>query len=71
MNISGLSDRGLFALWEAVQKAFQADEKSLMLGQVPEYGVRTFKDWKEWSDRLEDEMQKRTVPFEPIPWMNK
>lgn len=68
MNILGLSDRGLFALWEAVQKAFMADEKSITLGQEPEYGVRTFKDWKEWSDQLETEMQKRGMPFKPIAW---
>ena len=68
MNILGLSDRGLFALWEAVQKAFLADEESITLGQEPEYGVRTFKGWKEWSDQLEAEMHKRGIQFKPIAW---
>lgn len=68
MDVLGLSDRGLYALWEAVQKAFLADEESIALGHEPEYGVRTFKDWKVWSDQLETEMQKRGIQFKPIAW---
>lgn len=68
MNIAGLSDRGLVALWQAIQRAFLEDDLSIQLGKSPEYGVRSYKDWKEWSDQLEAEMGRRNMQFSPIPW---
>lgn len=68
MNISGFSNQSLIILWDTIEKAFREDEKSISLGKEPEYGVREFKDWKEWSDRIEHEMRKRELPFKPIPW---
>lgn len=68
MNVAGFSDKGLHALWHGVKVAFDADSESIELGKEPEYGVRTFNDWKEWSDQLEAEMSYRKMTFDAIPW---
>ena len=68
MEISGLSDKALHCLWTAVKNAFIAYENALASGDSPGFGVRETPDWKEWSDSLEREMQKREISFEPISW---
>ena len=50
VNVAGFSDKGLHALWHGVKVAFDADSESIELGKEPEFGVRAFIDWKEWSD---------------------
>jgi hypothetical protein len=67
MDVGKLSDGGLKKLHEAVHHAIETDDKTPPNQDKP-HGVRQFADWKQWSDELETELQKRKMSFKKVPW---
>lgn len=66
VNIGAFSNDGLRSLHSALLEAFVKDEAAP--GDKKPYGVRQTGDWKEWSDALESELQKRHMSFTKVPW---
>ena len=64
---SGFSTNGLLMMHKALRDAFHKDEQTPSNKDKP-YGVRTYSDWRQWSDALESELADRGAPFEPVPW---
>ena len=64
---SGFSIDGLLKMHLAVVNALKADDETPE-GQEKVYGVRTYKDWRQWSDSLETELTKHGVQFNKVPW---
>lgn len=65
--ISGFSNDGLLKMHLAVVNALKADDAT-PADQEKLYGVRTYQDWRQWSDSLEAELTKRNVQFNKVPW---
>jgi hypothetical protein len=65
--VSGFSNDGLLKMHLAVLNALKADDATPQ-GQEKLYGVRMYQDWRQWSDSLEDELTKRNVQFNKVPW---
>jgi hypothetical protein len=67
MNFPGFSSNGLKTLQDAIRKALEADDTT-PTGQDKAYGVREFPDWKEMSDDLEAELDRRGETYTKVPW---
>lgn len=67
LDLSGFSEVGLMKMHLAVTNALKADD-GIPQGQEKLYGVRAYQDWRDWSDCLEGELEKRGVLFEKVPW---
>ena len=67
MNIKGFSDSALLMLYNSIDKALKEDD-SRQQNEIKEYQVREYKDWRIWSDSIEEELIKRNVEFEKIKW---
>jgi hypothetical protein len=65
MDITKLSVNGLLMMYGAVRDALSVDDNAT--GPKP-YGVRDTPDWREWSDGLERELEKRNARFVKIDW---
>ena len=65
--VAGFSTDGLQKMHLAALHAFQKDEAT-PAGQAKLYGVREHADWKQWSDALEAELEKRNAQLTKIPW---
>lgn len=65
--VSDFSNDGLLRMHLAVINALKADDETPQ-GQEKLYGVRTYQDWRQWSDSLEAELSKRKVSFNKVPW---
>ena len=68
MNISGMTDAGILKMYAAVREALEQDDQLVLSGLKPVYGVRGFSDWKDWSDLLEAELDKRGVKYTKVGW---
>ena len=44
------------------------NDQLVLAGIKPVYGVRDFSDWKDWSDLLEAEFDKRGVKYTKVAW---
>ena len=64
---AGFSTTGLLMMHKGLRDSFEKDE-STPAGHEKPYGVRTYADWRMWSDALEGALTDRGVPFQPIPW---
>lgn len=67
MDVGKLSSAGLKKLHEAVHRAMEIDDKTPPSQDKP-FGVRQFSDWKQWSDELEAELQRRNIQFTKVKW---
>jgi hypothetical protein len=65
--VSGFHKDGLLKMHLAVINALKADDATPP-GQEKIYGVRTYPDWRKWSDSLEAELTERNVQFNKVPW---
>jgi len=68
MNISGMTDAGILKMYAAVREAIEQDDQLVLAGLKPIYGVRDFSDWKDWSDLLQAELDKRGVKYTKVGW---
>ncbi|WP_252259925.1 hypothetical protein [Erythrobacter aurantius] len=62
-----LSTDSLHELYEAVRSAL-ADDDGKEDPSERRYLVRETRDWREWSEAIEAELEKRDVSFEKIEW---
>lgn len=62
-----MSDSGLKMIHEGIARAANADLTNTTKVD-PYYGVKEHADWGAHRDALEDEMQKRSIPFKPVTW---
>ena len=67
MNISGLSTNALLLLYNAVREALEIDD-NLPRGVEKTYNVREFRDFREWSNGLEAELDNRGARYSKIEW---
>ncbi|MGA2398862.1 MAG: hypothetical protein ABSG30_12465 [Steroidobacteraceae bacterium] len=67
VDVGNFSDGGIKKLHDAVLDALDKDDKTPPNQDKP-YGVRQFPDWRQWSDALEAELQKRKIPFSKVKW---
>lgn len=67
MNIPGFSSNGLKKMYEAARNAL-AEDDATPLGQDKPFGVRAFADWRQLTDAIEVELDKRNVPYPKIAW---
>lgn len=67
MNIPGYSTNGLKMMQEAARKALATDD-ALPAGQDKIYGVREFPDWREQSDKIEAELDRRGATYTKVTW---
>lgn len=67
MNIPGFSTSGLLMMHGGIKQAVAVDDNTPN-GKDKPYGVRTFSDWKQMSDAIEEELTKRSVKFGAVPW---
>lgn len=67
MNIPGFSTSGLVMMHGAIKLALAVDD-NLPPNQDKPYGVRTFADWRQMADAIEEELLKRGVRFDPVLW---
>jgi hypothetical protein len=65
--VSGFSDNGLLKMHLSIINALKIDDKTPH-DQEKLYDVRINQDWKQWSDTLEDELTKRNIQFNKVPW---
>ncbi len=66
VNVTNLSLNGLLLLHNAVREALLLDDNTCK-GPKP-YMVRQTPDWRQWSDALEKELDRRNARFEKIHW---
>lgn len=66
-HATGFSTNGLLMMHKALRDSFDKDEGTTS-GQEKPYGVRTYADWRKWSDALESALTDRGESFEPVPW---
>ena len=52
---------------EGIRKAL-AEDDAIPPGHAKPYGVREFPDWREHSDAIEAELDKRKETYTPVPW---
>lgn len=67
MNISGISENGLKMLHESIRNALEHDD-ALPAGQEKTYGVREHKDWREFCEQIEADLDVRSAKFTKISW---
>jgi len=66
MNIPGFTTEALQVFHSKVKECLRKDDENPSPDKT--YGVRTYKDWRNWSDAIEEELQKRQISFDPIVW---
>ncbi|WP_372988289.1 hypothetical protein [Marinobacter sp.] len=66
-DVSGFSDSGLQKMHLAVLHSLEKDDATPE-GKPKVYGVREYNDWRAWADALEEEMDKRGVTHNKVPW---
>jgi hypothetical protein len=68
MNYQAFTDDTLLLMHHAALGALAVDDELNKLGQAPRFRVRGTSDWIEHAAKLEAEMQKRGITFDPIKW---
>jgi hypothetical protein len=66
MNIPGFTTAALQDFHAKVKESLRKDDDNPSPDKI--YGVRTYKDWRDWSDAIEDELKKRQISFDPVAW---
>ena len=66
MNYRKLTSGTLRQQHESILKSLISDITNA--DPLGEYGVRTYADWRQARDTIEDEMVLRSMPFHPITW---
>jgi hypothetical protein len=66
MNIPGFTTKTLLEFHEKVIECLRKDDENPLTEK--EYGVRTFRDWRAFSDAIEGELRTRNVPFTSVSW---
>ncbi|MCP1271778.1 hypothetical protein [Acetobacter cerevisiae] len=66
-DITKMSTNGLKAMQKAIFDRL-SEEDNFPPGQIKTYGVREFPDWKEQSDEIEAELDRRQEHYSKIPW---
>ncbi len=66
MNIPGFTTAALQDFHSKVRESLRKDDENPSPDKI--YGVRAFKDWRDLSDAIEEELKKRQVSYEPIAW---
>jgi hypothetical protein len=66
MNIPGFTTKTLLEFHEKVIECLRRDDENLSAEK--EYGVRTYRDWRVFSDAIEGELKTRNEPFTPVCW---
>jgi len=66
MNISGFTTKTLLEFHEKVIECLRKDDENPSIEK--EYGVRTFHDWRVFSNAIEVELRSRNEPFTPVSW---
>lgn len=68
MDFAKLSDAGLLKLHGAVREALEVDDQLHLAGLSKVYGVREFSDWRDWSNAIEAELDRRSVKYQRVAW---
>ena len=63
MNIELLTTKTLQLFHEQIKIALRADDHNP--SPEKDYGVRTYPDWRSFNQRIEKELDKRKVNFDP------
>ncbi|MBO9535584.1 hypothetical protein [Herbaspirillum sp.] len=66
-NIKGMSDIGLKAMQKSIVDCLERDDQ-LPKGQEKIYGVREFSDWRDMSNEIEAELDRRGIKYNKICW---
>jgi hypothetical protein len=66
MNIRGFTTQTLIEFHNKIRECLQKDDENPSTEKV--YGVRSFKDWRDFSDSIEAELSKRGVQVVKIKW---
>jgi hypothetical protein len=67
VDVGKFSDDGIKKMHDAVLDALDQDDRAPP-NQLKRFGVRHFADWRQWSDALEAELQKRKISFVKVKW---
>ena len=65
MEIQNLNSNALLCMQEAVRIALAKDDATF---GIKPYGVRETPDWRQWADKLEEQLALRGVTFEKVVW---
>ena len=67
MNIPALTTDAIQALHSLISQCLECDD-ALPAGAEKHYGVRQYPDWREESNQLETELDRRKIPYTKIAW---
>lgn len=66
MDLTKLSLNGLLMLHSGVRNALAIDDNTTT--EAKPYDVRKTQDWRQWSDALEQELERRNANFQKVVW---
>jgi hypothetical protein len=66
MNIPGFTTQTIIEFHEKIRECSDKDDCNPLREKV--YGVRSFNDWREFSDSVEAELRQRNIPVKQIQW---
>jgi len=66
MNIPGFTTKTLLEFNAKVKECLRKDDDNSSAEK--DYGVRSFPDWREFSNKIEEELKRRDVQFDSIQW---
>lgn len=66
MDYPKCSTNGLKMLHKSIYDSLKTDDEIKTGDKI--FWVREFSDWKEMSDLIESELNKRGEKFTPVPW---
>ncbi|WP_343585423.1 hypothetical protein [Herbaspirillum sp.] len=66
-NVKGMSDISLKAIQKSVIDCLERDDQ-LPEGQEKAYGVREFSYWRDMSNEIEAELDRRGIIYNKICW---
>jgi hypothetical protein len=68
MNYPAFTNESLLMMHHGARGALAVDDELGLLGQDKRFRVRETPEWIEHASRLEAEMLRRNMSFEPIKW---
>jgi len=66
MDYSDFTTSSLLMMYEAARGALAADDAAEEQGKEPKFKVRTTVGWKQHSQKVELELSRRRIVFQPI-----
>jgi len=66
MNIPGFTTKTLLEFNAKVKECLRKDDDNSSTEK--DYGVRSFPDWRRFSNEIEEELKRRGVQFDAIQW---